>query len=171
MTLNSRQETFCHAYASGANGTQAARQAGYGTAGAANQASRLLQNPDVAERIGEFHADAAAARTEAAQSLMDKLEPVYQTGLDSDDVDTVLQVVELQARIAGLISGGSLLPRRVGRPDVSDPSQGHMEFIRMMEEEADAAKAEAELAEAEAAEAEAEMAEAEPEPGNAPECL
>ncbi|MBT6291966.1 MAG: terminase small subunit, partial [Rhodospirillaceae bacterium] len=47
MTLNSRQETFCHAYASGANGTQAARQAGYGTAGAANQASRLLQNPDV----------------------------------------------------------------------------------------------------------------------------
>jgi len=54
---------------------------------------------------------------------------------------------------------------------VADPSQGHMEFIRMMEEEADAAKAEAELAEAEAAEAEAEMAEAEPEPGNAPECL
>ena len=67
MTLNSRQETFCHAYASGANGTQAARQAGYGTAGAANQASRLLQNPDVAERIGKFHADAAAAAEALAE--------------------------------------------------------------------------------------------------------
>lgn len=41
---------------------------------------------------------------------MAKLEPVYQTGLDTGDADTVLRVVELQARIAGLIIGGSIMP-------------------------------------------------------------
>ncbi len=42
-------------------GHAAARSAGYSAAGAANQATRLLQNPQVAKRIGEFQALQAAA--------------------------------------------------------------------------------------------------------------
>ena len=67
MTLNSWQEAFCRAYAGGAKGALAARQAGYGAAGAASQASRMLHNPEVAEGIGEFHAKHAQLRAEAAR--------------------------------------------------------------------------------------------------------
>ena len=141
MTLNSRQEAFCRAYvtgatgAGGANGARAARDAGYATAHAAKQASRLLRNAEVAERIDEFHAEAAAARAEAAQELMAKLEPLYQSGLDAGDTDTVLQVVELQARIAGLLAGGFIRPR-VQRGPVPAPSvdnEGHMEFLGLLD--------------------------------------
>jgi hypothetical protein len=150
MTLNSRQEAFCRAYAGGAKGALAARQAGYGAAGAASQASRMLHNPEVAERIGEFHSEHAALRAEAARELLDKLEPVYQTGLDAGDTGTVLQVVELQARIAGLIVGGSILPRsgrsgaaHLGAANTAYGSdRGHMEFLALLDEEADAAAAE-----------------------------
>ena len=48
---------------------------------------------------------------------MDKLEPMYQTRLAGGDAETVLQVVELQARIAGLISGGSILLQRASEID------------------------------------------------------
>lgn len=72
----------------GANGTLAARQACYGAAGASKQATRLLQNPDVAERIGEYHAEQAAARAEMSRALMDKLEPVYKADLEAGDNET-----------------------------------------------------------------------------------
>ncbi len=174
MTLNSRQEIFCRTYGSGVNGTLAAREAGYGAAGAPKQASRLLQNPDVAERIGEYQAEQAAARAEMSQTLIDKLEPLYQSRLDAGDNEAVLQVVELQARIAGLISGGSILPRRSGaaRLQAPHPSSGHMEFLRLLDEEAEAAaKAQAEAEEAEEEEAEAEAEEAAAASEIVPGCL
>ncbi|MAF48168.1 MAG: terminase small subunit [Rhodospirillales bacterium] len=144
MTLNSRQEAFCRAYAIGAggttgaagvNGARAARQAGYEAAHAAKQASRLLQNAEVAGRIDEFHAEQAAARAEAAEKLIDKLEPVYRSGLDAGDTDTVLQVVELQARIAGLLAAGFIRPRAQRGPLPARPedNQGHMEFLGLLD--------------------------------------
>ena len=149
MTLNSRQEAFCRAYAGGRQRGAGGAPGGLWRPGAASQESRMLHNPEVAERIGEFHSEHAALRAEAARELLDKLEPVYQTGLDAGDTGTVLQVVELQARIAGLIVGGSILPRsgrsgaaHLGAANTAYGSdRGHMEFLALLDEEADAAAA------------------------------
>jgi phage terminase small subunit len=154
MTLNSRQEAFCRAYAVGAdgmggtNGAWAAREAGYNAPGAAVQANRLLHNPQVAERIGEFQAEQAARRAEMVQGLVDKLEPVYQAGLDANDAEVVMITVELQAPIAGLISGGSIMPRggvrmRLGAAD-HDAGRSNMENFARLEAEAEAANRDAE---------------------------
>ncbi|MBT6860886.1 MAG: hypothetical protein HOA18_19150 [Rhodospirillaceae bacterium] len=113
--LNSRHEAFAQGYASGATGADAARRAGYSPAGAASRASELLQRTDVAERLAQLSAEAASQSTQAANALLDKLEPLYEKGLENDDTDAVLQVVELQARILGLVHGGATIrPRGFG---------------------------------------------------------
>ena len=58
-TLKPRHEAFVRAYATGATGAAAARNAGYAPAGAAGRASELLQRADVTERLAELSAQAA----------------------------------------------------------------------------------------------------------------
>jgi hypothetical protein len=57
--------------------------------------------------------------------------------LEAADIDAVLQVVELQARIRGFISGGATIrPRgfRSSAPGAYDPSAGHMAFLDHLDE-------------------------------------
>ena len=65
--------------------------------------------------------------------LLAKLEPVYEKGLAAGDTDAVLQVVELQARILGLVQGGATVRPRgltgAGGATADDPEQGHREFL------------------------------------------
>ncbi|MAF49783.1 MAG: terminase small subunit [Rhodospirillales bacterium] len=132
--LKPRHETFARAYASGASGAAAARIAGYGPAGAASRASELLCRPEVADRLAELSAEQGAARAEAAEALLAKLEPVYEKGLEAGDTDAVLQVVELQARIMGLVHGGATIrPRALASAaahgSVAVPESGHEDFL------------------------------------------
>jgi phage terminase small subunit len=135
LELQPRHEAFCRAYAAHPNGAAAARLAGYAATHAANQAHALLKRPDVAARVAELSAlsaerraaelsaeqaraeDLARERAEAARGLIAKLEPVYAACLDAADYDSVLQTVELQARIAGFVSGGATVRPRAGRPE------------------------------------------------------
>jgi phage terminase small subunit len=134
--LNSRHEAFACAYASGASGAAAARTAGYSPAGAANRASELLRRTDVADRLAELSAEAASAGIQAADRLLAKLEPVYEKGLEADDTDAVLQVVELQARIIGLVHGGATIrPRAHTAQGSSDTRTGHEDFLELLERE------------------------------------
>ena len=53
MSLKPQHEAFCRAYAAEPNGAEAARAAGYAEAGARHQAFKLLQRPDILERLNE----------------------------------------------------------------------------------------------------------------------
>lgn len=132
--LNHRHEAFARAYATGATGAAAARTAGYAPAGAASRASELLQRADVAERLAELSAEAATARAQAVNALLDKLEPVYEKRLENDDTDAVLQVVELQARILGLVHGGATIrPRGLGSAAPVASLPPHEAFLASLE--------------------------------------
>ncbi|MDP6427442.1 MAG: terminase small subunit [Rhodospirillales bacterium] len=129
-TLKPKHEAFAQAYARNANGAAAARAAGYGRANAASQASELLRRDDVAGRLAELDAEIAAARREALIGFVDKLEPVYAAALQAGDHDTVLQAVELQARITGLVHGGATVRPRTGRgAPTANPEAGHQAFL------------------------------------------
>ena len=57
--------------------------------------------------------DSVKATLERELALIAKLEPVYDATLAAGDYDGVMQVVELQARIAGFIQGGQALKARL----------------------------------------------------------
>jgi phage terminase small subunit len=57
--LNDKQELFCQEYLKDLNGTKAATRANYSEATAQEQASRLLSNVMVQERIAELQKEAA----------------------------------------------------------------------------------------------------------------
>ena len=54
MPLNKQQEVFCQHYVLSRNGSESAKQAGYSTIAAANQASRLLKREDIKQRIEDL---------------------------------------------------------------------------------------------------------------------
>ncbi len=124
-SLNVRQEAFCRAFAAVPNGSAAAREAGYSPAYAAHQASKLLRHAGVMGRLAELRAHHAEQRAEDSRALVAKLEPVYQANLDIGDHDMVLQVVELQARIAGLVHGGATIRPRLTPTPGDDTESGH----------------------------------------------
>ena len=112
--LTKRAEAFCAAYARRPHGADAAREAGYGDANPARQASRLLIRPQILARIAELSTGRGDLRAELAGGLIGKLAPVYDAALAAGDLDTVLQTVELQARILGLVHGGATIRPRSG---------------------------------------------------------
>ncbi len=120
--LNPRQEAFCQAYAAYPNASAAARAAGYAPGSAGPYAARLLASPPVRSRLADLGAEREVRRLEKAQILEDRLLPVYEAALAAGDHDTVQQVVELQARIAGLVHGGATLRPRAARPAASEHS-------------------------------------------------
>jgi len=74
-------------------------------------------------------AEDEAARRGALAALTGKLEPVYDAALLAGDHDTVLQAVELQARISGLVQGGATIrPRRSAQGAARDDA-GHESFL------------------------------------------
>lgn len=127
--LKPKHEAFARAYARDANGSAAARSAGYGHANASSQAAELLKRDDIAMRITELDAEIEAERREALIGFVTKLEPVYDAALGAGDHDTVLQCVELQARITGLIHGGATVRPRSGRAAAPDRLPPHEAFL------------------------------------------
>jgi phage terminase small subunit len=130
--LQSRQEAFCRAYAAGASGAAAARAAGYESSGAAKQAARLLKRGDVADRVAELRAEAAERRESTVEALLAKLEPVYTACLNGQDYEGVLQVVELQARIKGLVHGAAATRRR-NREPMGPHHMTHEEWLELLD--------------------------------------
>ncbi len=110
--LKPQHEAFCRAYAVAPSGAEAARAAGYSLLNARQQAFRLLQRPDIVERLTELGADLGARRDDAVAALLAKLDPVYRANLRAGRHERVLQTVELQARIAGVLPGGSTIQPR-----------------------------------------------------------
>lgn len=129
MVLKPKHEAFARAYARNANGAAAARAAGYAGGNAKTQGAALLRRDDVAMRVSELDAEIEAERRDALIGFVHKLEPVYDAALEAGDHDTVLQTVELQARITGLIHGGATIRPRAGRNAAPDPLPEHEAFL------------------------------------------
>ena len=117
MPSSTQQEIFCQAIAEGANGADAARAAGYAHDSAAQTAFKLLQRPDVIERVTAIQSQAAEQRAARCDAFIAKLEPVLQSCLAAGDIDRALEIFELQARVAGLVQGGATVRRRRQRRD------------------------------------------------------
>lgn len=122
MPLNRRQESFCRLYAAAPTGAAAARDAGYSEDNAANQAARLLKRADIAARIDELGGPSdnlsaqAEDRARVARGLVAQIKPVYDAALKDGDHDSVLQAVEMQARMWGLVTGAAIVKPRGLRP-------------------------------------------------------
>jgi hypothetical protein len=127
--LHPRYEIFCREYARHGNATEAAREAEFSHAHAANQAYRLLKRADIQARLAELalrdakiltdmalereaqRARLAAMQATGAEALLAKLDPVYENRLDAGDHAAVLKIVHLQARIAGLLGDDAVSAR------------------------------------------------------------
>jgi len=134
IALKPRHEAFPRAYAAGAGGAGAARAAGYGASGAAQRALELLRRDNVTERVAELNGETAAARGEERRALITKLEPAFEAALNEKDIDAVLQVVELQARILGLVHGGATIrPRGLSQVAPEPALPGHEAFLASLE--------------------------------------
>ncbi len=121
LLLHPKYEAFCRHYAEDGNATEAAREAGFSYEHAAQQGYRLLKRPDVQARLFEMAAAKDEARAGAlaerlalrdklaamqateAETLLAKLDPVYERRLAAHDHEGVMKVIALQARIAGLL--------------------------------------------------------------------
>lgn len=97
---NTRWERFCQAYALCVNATEAAKSAGYSSATAAQQGSRLLRNVEISQRIEEIVSELSASQAaDAAEVLL----YLSETMRNEDLEDSVrLRAAELLGRRHGL---------------------------------------------------------------------
>lgn len=113
--LSERQEAFCQAYVCSANAAQAAREAGYAEGSARQSGHRLLCMPQIAARIEAIRETLALQGCRTQASLLGKLENVYARAIYLGQYAAAARVVEIQARIAGLLPG-----RGAGRHVISE---------------------------------------------------
>ena len=96
MPLNKQQEVFCQHYVLSRNGSESAKQAGYSTIAAANQASRLLKREDIKQRIedleGTFSTDI---------DVVTELEKQYMAAKSNNHGQTAIKALEMLGRIRG----------------------------------------------------------------------
>ena len=118
MPLNKQQEVFCQHYVLSRNGSESAKQAGYSTIAAANQASRLLKREDIKQRIedleGTFSTDI---------DVIKELEKQYTYANTQGHTNSAIKALEMLSRARG------------NSPDNIDQSPESLEkdIIRCME--------------------------------------
>lgn len=116
MALNSKQEKFCREYSKGTTATEAYRQA-YGMtneAVAASNASRLIRNAKIQDRLKELSAELSSEKIMDARELQERLtaiargevtEEIFLNGERTQRHPTIrdtLRAMELLAKIQGL---------------------------------------------------------------------
>lgn len=104
-TLKTQYEEFCQAYVRSPNAGEAAREAGYAFEHRYQQGYRLLQRADICRRIAELRTAAADRDCVRVEALLTKLETFYRLALKDHNANAAVRVIELQAKLAGLIGG------------------------------------------------------------------
>ncbi len=122
--LNERQELFCRYYVRRPVGTEAARAAGYEGKSSAVQASRLLDRPEIQDRIAGLRADIARLHCRDADAILAKLEGVYAQAVEVHQFHAAAYTLHLQARIAGLLPDRG--PARLAAPIAETPPAAPM---------------------------------------------
>ena len=96
MPLNKQQEVFCQHYVLSRNGTESAKQAGYSSVAAANQASRLLKREDIKLRIEDLE---GTFTTEI--DVIKELEKQYTYANTQGHTNSAIKALEMLSRARG----------------------------------------------------------------------
>ena len=94
--LNEKQEKFAQSYNIHRNATEAAKAAGYSDRSAANQGYRLINNPEIAERIEDLEKE-----LETNIDVVDEIENQYTFAKANGHTNSAIKALELLSRIRG----------------------------------------------------------------------
>ena len=102
VTLSSRQEAFCRHFVASGNAADAARRAGYAEGSARQTGCALLERPYIVERVRRIRMSWRRTEKDEARIALARLEQAWDAAVASGSAYLMLQVVRLQAEIAGL---------------------------------------------------------------------
>ena len=94
--LNEKQEKLAQAYIVHRNATEAARAAGYSDRSAANQGYRLINNPEIAERIEDLEKE-----LQTNIDVVDEIENQYTFAKANVHTNSAIKALELLSRVRG----------------------------------------------------------------------
>ena len=94
--LNEKQEKFAQSYIIHRTATEAAKAAGYSDRSAANQGYRLINNPEIAERIEDLEKE-----LETNIDVVDEIENQYTFAKANGHTNSAIKALELLSRIRG----------------------------------------------------------------------
>ena len=94
--LNEKQEKFAQAYIIHRNATEAAKAAGYSDRSAANQGYRLINNPEIAERIEDLEKE-----LQTNIDVVDEIENQYTFAKANGHTNSAIKALELLSRVRG----------------------------------------------------------------------
>ncbi len=101
MSFSDRHEAFSQEYIKDRNATQAAIRAGYSPKTAYSQGHRLLKNAEVAARISQLQAEAAARNERDVDGILADLRRVYDGAFEAGAYAACNRSLELEAKLLG----------------------------------------------------------------------
>jgi len=102
--LTPRQEAFCRHFLTEPSGTRAAIMAGYAEKGAASEAHRLLRNAEILQKISALRRQRALSYALDRDTVMDKLEWVFEEAMKVQAHSAALRALLAQAEVGGLLN-------------------------------------------------------------------
>lgn len=102
--LTPRQEAFCRHFLTEPSGTRAAIMAGYAEKGAASEAHRLLRNAEILQKISALRRQRALSYALDRDTVMDKLEWVFEEAMKGQAHSAALRALLAQAEVSGLLN-------------------------------------------------------------------
>ena len=100
--LSTRQEAFCRHFTASGNAADAARRAGYAERSARQTGHALLERPYIVERVRRIRMSWQRTARDEARIALARLEQAWDAAVASGSAYLMLQIVRLQAEIAGL---------------------------------------------------------------------
>ena len=125
--LSTRQEAFCRHFTASGNAADAARRAGYAEGSARQTGHALLERPYIVERVRRIRMSWQRTARDEARIALARLEQAWDAAAASGSAYLMLQIVRLQAEIAGLVRPAGM------RRAVLWPVAGEDEFGEMAE--------------------------------------
>ena len=123
--LSTRQEAFCRHFTASGNAADAARRAGYAEGSARQTGHALLERPYIVERVRRIRMSWQRTARDEARIALARLEQAWDAAAASGSAYLMLQIVRLQAEIAGLVRPAGM------RRAVLWPVAGEDEFGEM----------------------------------------
>src|SRR5688572_18753139 len=102
--LSPRREAFCRHYLTEPSGTRAAIMAGYAESGADVQASRLLGNARVLQKISALRRAHALSYALDRDTMLDKLEAFFDDAMKGQSFSAALRALLARAELSGLLT-------------------------------------------------------------------
>lgn len=121
--LTFRQERFCQSYLECGRARAAALEAGYAWRSASNHAYRLLRAPRIRARLAELQAETVRESCAGLESMLAKLQNVYNQAMEDRRYYAAARAVEVQSRLMGLGAvARARLPRAGDPATAGDPA-------------------------------------------------